>query len=208
MRLELIPVTPFYQNCTLLWDEQANAAIIDPGGDAEKIIKRVETLGLHIKMLLLTHGHLDHVGAAMELKHYFNVEILGSQQADKFWFDALKQQAEEFALPSVSAFEPDRWLNDGDVLKIGKIVLDVLHLPGHTPGHIGFINKAYNVAFTGDVLFKQSIGRTDFPQSNHNDLIQSIKTKLFPLGDEMIIIAGHGQPTTIGEEKKHNPYLA
>ncbi len=207
MQVELLPVTAFHQNCSLIWDDEKNAAIIDPGGDAQKIIKRVEELGLNVKAILLTHGHLDHVGAAEELKKYFGVEILGPQKEDKFWLDGLHQQALQFGLKEVDAFEPDRWLEDGEVLKIGDIELEVLHLPGHTPGHVGFINKAHNVAFTGDVLFQQSIGRTDFPRGNHSDLIASIKNKLFPLGDKMIIVAGHGQPTTVGEERQYNPYL-
>ncbi len=208
MNVEILPVTAFQQNCSLVWDEEKNSAIIDPGGDAEKIIQRVESLGLKVQGILLTHGHLDHVGAAMALKAHFNAPILGPQSRDKFWLDNLALQAQQFGLPKVEAFLPDRFLDtDGEVLEIGKMRFEVLHLSGHTPGHVGFYLREKKVAFTGDVLFKQSIGRTDFPQGNHQDLLNAIREKLFPLGDEVIIIAGHGQPTTLGAEKKHNPFL-
>lgn len=209
INVELLPVTAFQQNCSLLWDEDKNAAIIDPGGDAEKIIQRADELGLNVQAILLTHGHLDHVGAAQKLKAHYNAPVLGSAQGDDFWFENLPMQAQQFRLPTVETFTPDRWLDtDGEILEIGALRLEVLHLPGHTPGHIGFIDRQHKVAFTGDVLFQGSIGRTDFPQGDHATLLKSIREKLYPLGDEMIIIAGHGQPTTIGKEKMHNPFLS
>lgn len=209
MNIEIIPVTAFQQNCSIIWDDEKNAAIIDPGGEAEKLIKRIEELGLNLKLILLTHGHLDHISAAEKLKNHFNVEIWGSHEADRYWFEGLPQQAERFGmLFETNAFLPDRWLNEeGEVIKVGDFNFEVLHLPGHTPGHIGFIEHNKNIAFTGDVLFQNSIGRTDFPGGDHQTLLNSIKEKLYLLPDEMIIIAGHGNYTTIGKEKKSNPFL-
>ncbi|OOF36505.1 MBL fold metallo-hydrolase [Rodentibacter heidelbergensis] len=207
MNIEIILVTAFQQNCSLIWDDEKNAAIIDPGGEAEKLIQRIEELGLNLKVILLTHAHLDHVGAAKQLKAYFKVEIWGSQEEDRFLFESLPEQAERFGLPHISAFLPDRWLHEGEVINIGDFQFDILHLPGHTPGHIGFIEQEKKVAFTGDVLFQGGIGRTDFPRGNYEQLISSIREKLFTLNDDMIIIAGHGPYTTIGREKVDNPFL-
>ncbi|MDG2915073.1 MBL fold metallo-hydrolase [Bisgaard Taxon 10/6] len=209
MKLDIIPVTSFQQNCSLVWDEKdKSAAIIDPGGEAPKLIKRIEELGLNPKMILLTHGHLDHVGAAIKLKTHFNCEILGPAQADEYWFQMLPQQSRQFGLFEAEAFLPDRWLNrEGEVIQLGELGFEVLHLPGHTPGHVGFIDHVHHIAFTGDVLFNQSIGRTDFPGGNHEDLMRSIKDKLFTLPDDTIVIAGHGPYTTVGQEKMHNPYV-
>lgn len=209
MNIDIIPVTAFQQNCSLIWDENKSSAIIDPGGEADKLIKRIEALELNLQAILLTHGHLDHVGAAEKLKQHFNVPILGSNSKDDYWFKSLPQQSEKFGLLfDVAAFEPDRWLDqEGEVLTIGDFVFEVLHLPGHTPGHIGFIEHQKRIAFTGDVLFKNGIGRTDFPGGSYEDIITSIREKLYPLGDDMIIVAGHGPYTTIGEEKQTNPYV-
>lgn len=207
MNIEIIPVTAFQQNCSLIWDDEKNAAIIDPGGEAEKLIQRIEELGLNLKVILLTHAHLDHVGAAEALKQHFNVEIWGPQEEDQFLFESLPEQAQRFGLPHINAFLPDRWLHEGEVINIGDFQFDILHLPGHTPGHIGFIEQAKKAAFTGDVLFQDSIGRTDFPRGNHAQLLASIHEKLFKLNDDMIIIAGHGPYTTIGREKANNPFL-
>lgn len=207
MNIEIIPVTAFQQNCSLIWDDEKNAAIIDPGGEAEKLIQRIEELGLNLKVILLTHAHLDHVGAAEQLKQHFNVEIWGSQEEDLFLFESLPEQAERFGLPHINAFLPDRWLHEGETINIGDFQFDILHLPGHTPGHIGFIEQEKKAAFTGDVLFQGGIGRTDFPRGNYEQLISSIREKLFKLNDDMIIIAGHGPYTTIEREKATNPFL-
>lgn len=207
MNIEIIPVTPFQQNCSLIWDNEKNAAIVDPGGEAEKLIQQIEKFGVNLKAILLTHAHLDHVGAAEQIKQHFNVEIWGSQESDRFLFDSLPEQAERFGLPNIKAFLPDRWLNEGEVVSIGDFRFDILHLPGHTPGHIGFIEQEKKVAFTGDVLFQGSVGRTDFPQGSHEQLISSIREKLFKLHNDMIIIAGHGPYTTIQREKATNPFL-
>ncbi|MFC0324040.1 MBL fold metallo-hydrolase [Gallibacterium melopsittaci] len=207
MNVQIIPVTPFQQNCSVVWDDQKNAAIIDPGGEAERIIQFIQENQLIPRLILLTHGHLDHVGAAAKLKREFSIEIVGPEKSDDYWLQGLPQQAEQFGLPYCAPLTPDRWLNEGDVIAVGDFSFDVLHLPGHTPGHIGFINKVENIAFTGDVLFRRSIGRTDFPGGNFSQLIQSIKEKLWPLDDEMQIVAGHGLLTTIADEKSKNPFL-
>ena len=208
MNIEIIPVTAFQQNCSLIWDDEKNAAIIDPGGEAERLIQRIEELDLNLKVILITHGHLDHVGAAMQLKQHFGVEIWGSNEKDKFLFESLPKQAQRFDLPNIEAFLPDRWFNqEGEILKLDGFNFEILHLPGHTPGHIGFIEHEKKVAFTGDVLFQGGIGRTDFPRGDYETLISSIRTKLLPLNDDIIIIAGHGSYTTIGQEKRSNPFL-
>lgn len=208
MNLEIIPVTAFQQNCSLIWDDHHQAAIIDPGGESTTLIKRIEELGLDLTKVLLTHGHLDHVGAAVALKQHFNVEIIGPNQQDKLLFATLPQQCQRFGVEEIAAFEPDQWLKgEGEVISIASFQFEVLHLPGHSPGHIGFIEHNKNIAFTGDVLFKNSIGRTDLPGGDYDTLLNSIKTKLYPLKDEMIIISGHGAYTTIGAEKRSNPFL-
>ncbi|MDY6215850.1 MBL fold metallo-hydrolase [Actinobacillus porcinus] len=208
MNIEIIPVTAFQQNCSLIWDDEKNAAIIDPGGEAQKLIKRIEELGLNLQAILLTHGHLDHVGAAPQLKAHFGVEIIGPHHADEYWFQALPQQSRQFGLFEIDSFLPDRWLDqDGEILTLAGYQFEVKHLPGHTPGHVGFVEHNQKVIFSGDVLFKQSIGRTDFPGGNHEELLHSIRAKLYSLPDDMIVIAGHGPATTIGQEKQQNPFV-
>lgn len=208
MNIEIIPVTAFQQNCSLIWDDEKNAAIIDPGGEAQKLIKRIEELELNLQAILLTHGHLDHLGAAPQLKAHLGVEIIGPHPADEYWFQALPQQSRQFGLFEIDSFLPDRWLDqDGEILAVAGYQFEVKHLPGHTPGHVGFVEHSQKVIFAGDVLFKQSIGRTDFPGGNHEELLHSIRSKLYTLPDDMIVIAGHGPATTIGQEKAHNPFV-
>lgn len=207
MNIEIIPVTAFQQNCSLIWDDEKNAAIIDPGGEAEKLIGRIEELGLNLEAILLTHAHLDHVGAAEQVKQHFGVEIWGPQEEDRFLFDSLPEQSQRFGMPMIHAFLPDRWLHEGEIIHAGGGIFEILHLPGHTPGHIGFIEKQKKAAFTGDVLFQGSIGRTDLPGGNYTQLISTIREKLFKLNGDMIIIAGHGPYTTIEHEKTNNPFL-
>lgn len=207
MNIEIIPVTAFQQNCSLIWDDEKNAAIIDPGGEAEKLIGRIEELGLNLEAILLTHAHLDHVGAAEQVKQHFGVEIWGPQEEDRFLFDSLPEQSQRFGMPMIHAFLPDRWLHEGEIIHVGGGIFEILHLPGHTPGHIGFIEKQKKAAFTGDVLFQGSIGRTDLPGGNYTQLISAIREKLFKLNGDMIIIAGHGPYTTIEHEKTNNPFL-
>lgn len=208
MNIEIIPVTSFQQNCSLVWDEEKNAAIIDPGGEAEKLIKRIEELGLTLKVILLTHGHLDHVGAAPKLKQHFEVAIVGPHSLDAEWFAHLPEQSRQFGLFEIPAFEPDRWLDqEGEIIEVGDMQFEVRYLPGHSAGHIGFIEHKKRISFTGDVLFKQSIGRTDLAGGNYQQLLQTIREKVYPLGDDMIIVAGHGPYTTVGQEKLHNPFV-
>ncbi|WP_334325140.1 MBL fold metallo-hydrolase [Gilliamella apicola] len=205
---QIIPVTDFQENCSIVWcDETNEAAFIDPGGEPELLKKAVEKLGVNIKQILLTHGHLDHVGVAAELAKHYDVKIIGPSQEDEFLFTALPQQSMQFGFPYTESFLPDRWLKENDKIQIGNISFDVLFCPGHTPGHIVFINLKDKIAFVGDVLFKNSIGRTDFPRGNHADLISSITHKLFPLGDDFIFVPGHGPMSSFGNERMTNPFL-
>lgn len=208
MQFRIIPVTAFQQNATLLWCERSRAAVIvDPGGEAERILEQIETLELKPESVLLTHGHLDHVGAAAEVARRLGVPIWGPHPEDAFWLTALAEQCEMFGFPSVTAFEPDRWLRAGERIAIGKETLDVLHCPGHTPGHLVFFDAKDKLAQVGDVLFKGSIGRTDFPRGNHSQLLASIRERLFPLGDDVRFIPGHGPMSTLGAERRTNPFV-
>jgi hydroxyacylglutathione hydrolase len=203
-----IPVTPFEQNCSLLWCEQTRAAaLIDAGGEAERLLAAVAQHDLRLEKLLLTHAHLDHCGAALTLSQRLGIPIIGPHQGDAFWLAQLPEQAQSFGFPPAAAFTPDQWLNDGDTVQVGETVLEVLHCPGHTPGHVVFFDRAEGVAFVGDVLFAGSIGRTDFPQGNHADLIRAIRDKLFPLGDAVRFVPGHGPESTFGRERDSNPYV-
>ncbi|OCG41254.1 MBL fold metallo-hydrolase [Gilliamella sp. Bif1-4] len=205
---QIIPVTAFQENCSIIWcDQTMEGAFIDSGGEPELLIKAVEKLGINIKQILLTHGHLDHVGAATKLAKHYDVEIIGPNQEDKFLLTNLPQQSAQFGFPYTDSFLPDRWLKEGDKIQVGHITLDVFFCPGHTPGHIVFINHLDKLAFVGDVLFKGSIGRTDFPRGNHTDLISSITNKLLPLGDDFIFVPGHGPMSSFGHERVSNPYL-
>ena len=208
LKYQIVPVTQFMQNCTLLWcDETHEAALIDPGGEAPRLLQAVQELGLTLTGIWLTHGHLDHVGAADELRQATGCPITGPQKADAFWLEALPAQSEMFGFARTEAFTPDLWLNEGDWLSVGQQRLEVLHCPGHTPGHVIFFSQPNKLALVGDVLFQGSIGRTDFPQGNHADLIASITHKLLPLGDEITFIHGHGPISTFGRERLSNPFL-
>lgn len=205
--LQIIPVSPFQQNCTVIWDENKNAAIIDAGDDANSIIQFVESQQLKVQKLLLTHGHLDHIMAVKALRDHFQVEVFGSHIADKPLFERLPEMCQQFGLPPVSSFLPDHWLNEGDTIEVGELSYSVRHLPGHAPGHIGFFDFDNRIVFSGDVLFQGSIGRTDLYMGSFDQLIETIRTKMFDLDDDFIIIPGHGTHTTIGKEKQSNPFL-
>lgn len=208
MRFKIIPVTSYQQNCSLLICEQTGkAAIVDPGGDIERIMEEINKNQLKVEYVLLTHGHLDHVGGAAELAAKFGVPVLGPHEDDKFWLDAIPAQCQFFNFPASQSFTPSSWLQHGDIVKIGRLTLDVLHCPGHTPGHVVFVQKDNKLALVGDVLFKGSIGRTDLPRGNYDSLIDSIKNRLWPLGEEIAFIPGHGPMSTFGEEMRTNPYV-
>ncbi|MCS6101089.1 MBL fold metallo-hydrolase [Shewanella baltica] len=209
MKYQIIPVTPFQQNCSLIWCEKTKrAAVVDPGGNIDRIQNEVTKLGLVLDKIILTHGHIDHVGGAKALAQAANVPIIGPHIADKFWIENLPKQSQNFGFPHCDAFEPDQYLQDGDNVQVGEQSLSVLHCPGHTPGHIALFSAQSKLAWVGDILFRSSIGRTDFPQSNHQDLIHSITEKLWPLGVEVEFIPGHGPMSTFGEEREHNPFVA
>jgi glyoxylase-like metal-dependent hydrolase (beta-lactamase superfamily II) len=182
-------------------------ALVDPGGDLDKLLKIVKKEKVTIKRILLTHGHLDHVGAAMQASEKLGIEIYGPDKEEQFWFDKLPMQAQMFGSGSINAFLPHHWLKEGDVVSLGNLQFEVLFCPGHTPGHIVFFEPKSRVVFVGDVLFAGSIGRTDFPKGNHAQLISSIKDNLFSLGDDVKVMPGHGPTTTIGHERKTNPHL-
>lgn len=207
MEFTILPVTPYQQNCSLVWDADRRAALIDPGGEAERLLAEVARRGLSLENILLTHGHLDHVGAAVELRDALGIPIIGPQREEQFWLDILPQQAELFGFPPAVGFAPDQWLEDGDHVEVGSIRFDVLHCPGHTPGHVVFYQPQARLAFVGDVLFKGSIGRTDFPRGDHSALIAAIRDKLFPLGDDVRFVPGHGAMSTFGHERRENPFV-
>jgi len=208
MHFEIIPVTPFEQNCTLLICPQTrDLAVVDPGGEPERILQAVAALKATPRVILLTHGHLDHVGGAPEVARQLALPIIGPHRADAFWLDALPEQAQLFGFPEQAGFRPDRWLEHGDRIPLGNRSLEVLHCPGHTPGHLVFFDREGRLAQVGDVLFRGAIGRTDFPQGDHAALLHAIRATLFPLGDDVRFIPGHGPTGTLGEERCTNPFV-
>lgn len=209
MRVKVVPVTPFEQNCSVVWCERTlRAAVVDPGGDLDRVLAVVDAEGLQLEKILLTHGHLDHAGATAELARRAGLPIEGPEQADRFWIEQMPQQARMFGFGRAESFEPTRWLQHGDTVTVGDETLQVLHCPGHTPGHVVFFHEGDRFAIVGDVLFAGSIGRTDFPRGNHEQLLQSIRGKLFPLGDDVVFLPGHGPTSTFGEERRGNPFVA
>lgn len=207
LRAAILPVTPFQQNCTLLWDvESMVGAVVDPGGDLDEIQKAIKELGIKVEKIVLTHGHIDHAGGAAELKEKLGVEIEGPHPADKFLLDNLEKQGAAYGIPA-RPVTPGRWLEEGDTVTIAGHTFDVLHCPGHSPGSVVLVNHAHKLILMGDVLFRGSIGRTDFPYGNHESLINAITTKLLPIGDDYAFICGHGPTSTIGAERQSNPFL-
>lgn len=209
LQYRIIPVTPFQQNCSLIWcDQSLAAAVIDPGGDVARIEAAVAAAGVKLEKILLTHGHLDHVGGTAELAARHTLPIEGPQREDDFWISALTEQCRMFGFPKVEGFSPTRWLEHGEQVSVGKEVLDVIYTPGHTPGHVVFHSRSAGLAFVGDVLFAGSIGRTDFPRGDHATLLASIRERLWPLGDATRFVPGHGPMSSFGDERRHNPYVA
>ena len=209
MKYRIIPVTPFQQNCSIIWcDETHEAAMVDPGGDIAQLTAKAQSLGLKITKLILTHGHLDHVGGTVPLAAELGVPVIGPHQDDAFWLQALPEQSQMFGFPHTETFEPDQWLAEGDVVTVGNQSLQIYHTPGHTPGHVVLFSDTAKLAFVGDVLFKGGIGRTDFPKGDYQTLIDSIKGKLWPLGNEVTFIPGHGPQSTFGAERASNPFVA
>jgi glyoxylase-like metal-dependent hydrolase (beta-lactamase superfamily II) len=203
-----LPVTPFAQNCSIVWcDEAKKAAIIDPGGDLEKLLALVGTTGAELEQIWLTHAHIDHAGGTAELAARLKLPIIGPHVGDQYWIDLLPEQGAMFGFPPSQVFQPTRWLNDGDTVNLGAYTFSVRHCPGHTPGHVVFHSADLNRAFVGDVLFAGSIGRTDFPGGNHQQLLTSIAKRLWPFGNETIFIPGHGPESSFGHERATNPYV-
>ena len=208
LQVAVIPVTPFRQNCSLVWDSTSRrAALIDPGGDLEHLLAAVAEHDLTLEKLLITHGHIDHVGAVGVLAQRLGLPVEGPHRDDAFLLDALPEQSRMFGFPPALAVHPDRWLDEGDTVTVGGEVLEVRHCPGHTPGHVVFFHPGRKLAFVGDVLFKGSIGRTDFERGNHDDLVRSIRERLWPLGDDVQFVSGHGASSSFGWERRHNPFV-
>lgn len=209
LRFRIHPVTPFEQNCSLIWCDATNeAALIDAGGDADQLLALVQAEGVTLTKLLVTHAHIDHAGAVADLAEQLHLPIEGPHTGDQFWIDRLDDQSRMFQFPSARPFTPSRWLEQGNEVTVGAETLLVRHCPGHTPGHVVFISESAGVSFVGDVLFAGSIGRTDFPMGNHQDLLDAIKRELWPLPDDMRFVPGHGPMSTIGHERRTNPFVA
>lgn len=209
LKAAIVPVTPFMQNCTLLWDETTNiGAVVDPGGDVDRIRNGIAKAGMTVEKIIITHGHIDHAGGAAELKEALGgVPIEGPHLADRFLLDNLEGQGAHFGLEGVRNVVPDRWLDEGDTVTVAGATFSILHCPGHSPGSVVLVNEPQRFILMGDVLFKGSIGRTDFAYGDHDALIDAIKTKLLPLGDEYSFICGHGPMSSLGEERQSNPFL-
>ena len=207
MKAAIVPVTPLQQNCTLLWCTETNkGAFVDPGGDLPKLKAAIKQTGVEIEKILLTHGHIDHCGEAGTLAKELGVPIEGPHEADRFWISRLEDDGRSYGIAG-RLFEPDRWLDDGDQVTVGNLVFDVIHCPGHTPGHVVFHHPESKLALVGDVLFQGSIGRTDFPMGNHQDLLDAITKKLWPLGGDTAFVPGHGPMSNFAHERQTNPFV-
>jgi hydroxyacylglutathione hydrolase len=208
VRATIIPVTPFQQNCSLVWCDRTMAgAVIDPGGDLDQVLDAAREESVRIEKILLTHAHIDHAGGTAELARKLHVPIEGPHPGDQFWIDQMSEQGRMFGFGHCDTFAPDRWLDDGDKVRVGEFEFEVRHCPGHTPGHVVFFSAEGRVAFVGDVLFAGSIGRTDFPGGDYDTLVHSIRDKLFVLGDDVRFVPGHGPMSTFGDERRSNPFV-
>ncbi|MCC7548378.1 MAG: MBL fold metallo-hydrolase [Burkholderiales bacterium] len=209
LKFVIVPVTPFSQNCSLLFDADSGAGVVvDPGGDLERILAAADRHGVKLKKILLTHGHIDHCGGTAELSERLGLPVEGPHREDAFWIDQLPTQGRMFGFPRLRAFTPRRWLDTGDTVRFGEVELEVRHCPGHTPGHVIFFAREARLAFVGDLLFQGSIGRTDFPRGDHATLLRSIREQLWPLGDDVRFVPGHGPTSTFGEERRSNPFVS
>ena len=210
MQAAIIPVTPFQQNCTLMWcEETMQGALVDPGGEIDRLLEVVEEHGVTLVKILVTHGHIDHAGGVADLAERLSIPIEGPHKDDQFWIDGLAEQGDRFNTGELArSFTPDRWLEGGESVSFGNVTLQVRHCPGHTPGHVIFFNEEKKLAQVGDVLFQGSIGRTDFPRGDHATLLRSIREELWPLGDDVTFIPGHGPISTFGQERRTNPFVA
>lgn len=204
----IVPVTPLQQNCTVLWDDATKqATVVDPGGDVPLILEAVAAHGLQVERILLTHGHLDHAGGAAELRDALGVPVWGPDERDAFLLDGLEQAGRSYGIGGMRNVRPDRWLVEGETVMVGAVPFAVLHCPGHTPGHLVFLQEEARFALVGDVLFRGSVGRTDFPYGDSNGLLRSIRDKLMPLDDRTAFLCGHGPGSTIGLERNSNPFV-
>ncbi|MCR9106681.1 MAG: MBL fold metallo-hydrolase [Gammaproteobacteria bacterium] len=209
MQCTIVPVTQYQQNCSIIkCDATSKAAIVDPGGDIDRILGAVESMQATVEKIILTHAHMDHCAASDVLRQRLEVPIEGPHKEDEFWLQALPEACQMAGFPPAQPFVPDRWLDQGDTVTLGEQTLQVLHCPGHTPGHVVFLYEPQRVAWVGDVIFQGSIGRTDFPRGNHQELVDSIRQRLFPLGDDITFIPGHGPTSTFGQERQTNPFVA
>ena len=209
MKAVIVPVTPFEQNCSVVWCEATmKGAVVDPGGDVDRIVDAAKQKGVTVEKILLTHGHLDHAGGTADLAALLKVPVEGPHRDDAFWIDGMAQQAAMFGVRGAKTFTPDRWLDGGDTVSFGEVTMSVRHPPGHTPGHVIFFEPETRLALVGDVLFQGSIGRTDFPRGDYATLIRSILEQLWPLGDDVTFLPGHGPVSTFGAERRHNAFVA
>ena len=208
MQIQIIPVTPFQQNCSVVkCNASGKAAIVDPGGEAERILAIVEEMDATLEKIILTHAHADHCGAADIVRQQTGVPIEGPHIDDRFWLEDLPDRCKMLGLPPADPFMPDRWLEEGDEVTVGELEFEVLHTPGHTPGHVVFFHREQKLAWVGDTIFQGSVGRTDLPQGDHRELVNSIRQKLFPLGDDVRFIPGHGPASSFGQERRTNPFV-
>jgi len=209
IRAIIAPVTPLQQNCTIAWcTKTKKAAVIDPGGEVDRLLAAIADQGLTVEKIWITHGHMDHAGGTAALKAATGAPIEGPHPDDQFWIDGIEEAGKRYGVPGAKVFTPDRWLNDGDVVTLGETQFEVFHCPGHTPGHVIFFHREARFAQVGDVLFQGSVGRSDFPRGNHQQLVESITGKLWPLGEDVAFVPGHGPMSTFGRERKTNPFVS